>query len=400
MDEQKLPLYTIITTEMIRKIETKEWPVGSKIPSEKKLGELFQVSRITVRRALSELERKGYLVKKQGKGSFVKGKGGFELDIEFEDISFAISRMGMIPSIQLINSQLVIDPSIDDIRKEMDLDNYEYVYKIEQLFLGNKQPMYSQVTYLPFSRFPMIYYHELMDKQLIPFLAQKYNFRDIEFEKHYSAGNLKQADNFLEAQTGSSYTQLKIIGKESEKIVFLSTGKAINRLPAYLINKTGGNIMSTPNILLTRIDNRLVHGQVGVTWTKTLGANLILVANDEAATEPLQQKLMSTTAKSSGAGIRFFTLEKTSQIISKAADRQKIFIVVKTPKDVRSLVEAGVPIKEVNVGNMHFSPGKVEVTKKVYVDEQDKEDLMYLVNKGIDVYIQDVPGDRKVSIQF
>ena len=92
MDEQKLPLYTIITTEMIRKIETKEWPVGSKIPSEKKLGELFQVSRITVRRALSELERKGYLVKKQGKGSFVKGKGGFELDIEFEEIGRASCR--------------------------------------------------------------------------------------------------------------------------------------------------------------------------------------------------------------------------------------------------------------------------------------------------------------------
>ncbi|MEM8267171.1 PTS sugar transporter subunit IIB, partial [Morganella morganii] len=47
-----------------------------------------------------------------------------------------------------------------------------------------------------------------------------------------------------------------------------------------------------PNILMTRIDNRLVHGQVGVTWTNTLGANLVVVANDEAAADPVQQNLM------------------------------------------------------------------------------------------------------------
>jgi Phosphotransferase system, mannose/fructose/N-acetylgalactosamine-specific component IIB len=59
-----------------------------------------------------------------------------------------------------------------------------------------------------------------------------------------------------------------------------------------------------------------------------------------------------------------------------------------------------VPIKEVNVGNMHFAPGKEEVTKKVYVDEQDKSDLMKLVNAGLDVYIEDVPGDHKTQVNF
>ena len=133
-----------------------------------------------------------------------------------------------------------------------------------------------------------------------------------------------------------------------------------------------------PNILLTRIDNRLVHGQVGVTWTKTLGANLIVVADDTAAEDRIQQSLMSVTAKSSGVGIRFFTIEK---------------------KDVRRLVEAGVALKEVNVGNMHFSEGKRAMTKKVYVDDEDMDDLKYLVSKGINVYAQDVPGDPKSAIE-
>ncbi|MDD7281203.1 PTS galactosamine transporter subunit IIB [Floccifex sp.] len=153
-----------------------------------------------------------------------------------------------------------------------------------------------------------------------------------------------------------------------------------------------------PNILLTRIDNRLVHGQVGVTWTTTIGANLLLVANDETANDPLQQKLMAVTAKSSGVGIRFFTIEKTAAIISKAAPSQKIFIICKTPSDVRRLVEAGVPIKNVNVGNMHFSEGKRQLTAKVYVDDKDMEDLHYLASQGIEVYAQDVPGDIKTMI--
>lgn len=151
--------------------------------------------------------------------------------------------------------------------------------------------------------------------------------------------------------------------------------------------------MDEPNILLTRIDNRLVHGQVGVTWTKTLGANLILVADDIAANDAMQQTLMSMTAKSSGAGIRFFTLDYTAEIIRNAAPEQKIFIVVRTPGDARRLVEKGVPLHEVNVGNMHFTQGKTALSKKVYVDDQDLEDLHYLQSAGIKVYIQDVPGD-------
>lgn len=153
-----------------------------------------------------------------------------------------------------------------------------------------------------------------------------------------------------------------------------------------------------PNILLTRIDNRLVHGQVGVTWTKTIGANLLLVANDETSQDKIQQQLMSVTAKSSGVGIRFFSLEKTAAIIGRAAPNQKIFIVAKTPQDVRTLIDKGVPIKEVNVGNMHFSEGKHQLTKKVYVDDQDMEDLKYISSKGVHVYIQDVPGDVKIEI--
>ncbi|MDV4150673.1 PTS galactosamine transporter subunit IIB [Clostridium sp. AL.422] len=154
-----------------------------------------------------------------------------------------------------------------------------------------------------------------------------------------------------------------------------------------------------PNILLLRIDNRLVHGQVGITWTTSLGANLLVVADDVVASDRLQQELMRLTAESSGAGIRFFTIEKTINIINKAAPSQRIFLICKTPQEARVLIDGGVPIKDVNVGNMHFEKGKRQLSKKVYVDDKDLEDLKYIKSKGINVFIQDVPGDIKESIK-
>ena len=156
--------------------------------------------------------------------------------------------------------------------------------------------------------------------------------------------------------------------------------------------------MNTPNILLTRIDNRLVHGQVGVTWTSTIGANLVVVVDDVVAGYEIQQKLMGITAETYGFGIRYFTIEKTINVIAKAAPHQKIFLICRTPDTVRKLLEGGVPLKDVNVGNMHFSEGKKQISSKVYVDEKDINDLRFIRDQGINVFIQDVPGDSKEAI--
>lgn len=150
--------------------------------------------------------------------------------------------------------------------------------------------------------------------------------------------------------------------------------------------------MSIPNILMTRIDNRLVHGQVGVTWTNSLGANLVLVANDQAAGDLMQQNLMDMVV-SDGVQTRYFTLQKTIDVIHKAAERQKIFIVCKTPQDVLTLVKGGVPIRFVNVGNMHFAEGKRQIHKTVSVDDSDVVVFRELEQLGVTCEIRRVPDE-------
>lgn len=152
-----------------------------------------------------------------------------------------------------------------------------------------------------------------------------------------------------------------------------------------------------PNIVLTRIDNRLLHGQVATQWTKHIGANLILVANDDVAGKKMRQNLMDMAAPT-GVATRYWTLQKTIDTIHKAADRQKIFIICESPTDVLTLVEGGVPIKEVNIGNMHMAEGKRQVAGVVAVDDKDVEAFKKLRDLGGKLEIRKVPTESAEDI--
>ena len=152
------------------------------------------------------------------------------------------------------------------------------------------------------------------------------------------------------------------------------------------------------NIMLTRIDNRLIHGQVATQWCSSIDANLILVANDEVADTKLRQGLMDMAAPSY-AQTRYWTIDKTIQNIHKAADRQKIFIVCETPKDVLRLVEGGVPIKKVNIGNMHMAEGKRQVVGSVAVDDKDVAAFEKLRTLGVELEIRRVPSEVAEDVE-
>lgn len=134
-----------------------------------------------------------------------------------------------------------------------------------------------------------------------------------------------------------------------------------------------------PNIAALRIDERLVHGQ-GQLWIKTLGVNTVIVANDEAANDPIQQTLMKTVIPKTIA-MRFFTVQHTCDVIYKASPKQVMFIICKSAEDALKLVEGGVPVTEINVGNIHRAPGKQEISPYIALGEEDRDALRTLKEK-------------------
>ncbi len=149
-------------------------------------------------------------------------------------------------------------------------------------------------------------------------------------------------------------------------------------------------------INLTRIDNRLLHGQVAVAWSHHAGANLIVIANDNVAEDEMQQNLMTMSA--GNMGVRFFSIQKTIDVIHNASPDQHIILVVRTPQDVVRLVEGGVPLNDINIGNMHFSEGKKQIHVTVSVDDDDMATFKRLKELGIRFAVQRMPHEEKLDI--
>ena len=156
--------------------------------------------------------------------------------------------------------------------------------------------------------------------------------------------------------------------------------------------------MSTPNIVMTRIDERLVHGQ-GQLWIKSLGVNTVIVANDEAAADPMAQSLMKTVIPKEVA-MRFYPVQKVIDIIYKANPAQTIFIIVKDCADALRLVAGNVPIQHINIGNIHNAEGKEKVTRSIFLGADDKAALREMVEKyNIEFDTQTTPSGTDGAVQ-
>ncbi|PYG90397.1 GntR family transcriptional regulator [Ruminiclostridium sufflavum DSM 19573] len=148
LDEKSpISLYYQLKDIIINKIKTDEWPVGMKIPTERELCEMFNISRMTVRQALKELENEGYVHRKQGKGTYVATlKYEQRLD-GFYSFSEEIRKLGAIPSTNIIYFQIL--ESNESISQILSIDQGSDVFSIKRLRLANKEPFAVETSYIP-----------------------------------------------------------------------------------------------------------------------------------------------------------------------------------------------------------------------------------------------------------
>ena len=151
------------------------------------------------------------------------------------------------------------------------------------------------------------------------------------------------------------------------------------------------------NIVNTRIDERLIHGQVAGIWSTSLSTQRIIVANDEAATDPLQKSSLRMAAPSS-MRLSVLGVEAAAKNIQTGKyGKQRLFLLFKNPKDVLRFIEAQGPIKTVNVGNMSYKEGAREVTKSIQVLPEEEQIFETIASKGVTVTAQLVPNDPVVD---
>ncbi len=150
--------------------------------------------------------------------------------------------------------------------------------------------------------------------------------------------------------------------------------------------------------VLARIDSRLLHGQVATAWTKTTGPNRIIVVSDEVAHNELRKSMIREAAP---PGVKA-NVVPISKMIQVAKDPRfgntRALLLFETPQEALEAVKGGVAIKELNVGSMAHSEGKIVVNKAISMDTDDIKAFVELKKLGVAFDVRKVPADSRENM--
>lgn len=216
-----MPLYRQIADYIRQKVDDGEWPVGSQIPTEQKLCAQFNVSRITVVKALERLVEEGILIREQGKGTFVSLP---ELSYEsMELLSFTeeMKRKGKHPS-SLVLAKKWVTPS-KSIQAKLKVAADEKVWCFKRLMLADGIPLGIQTSYFPMIRFPEFITYVVDNTSLYQILQVKYGVIIGQAVETYRAVQLDEEEkDLLEvelAETGFCVERLSYANDEPVEFV-------------------------------------------------------------------------------------------------------------------------------------------------------------------------------------
>lgn len=151
-------------------------------------------------------------------------------------------------------------------------------------------------------------------------------------------------------------------------------------------------------IVHTRIDERLIHGQVAMVWTNTVGATRIAVVNDEAIKDEM---IIAGLKMAKPAGVKLSILSKERAVEKFTNDfyaGEKVFLIAKNLQDIEYLVENGVKLDTINVGNIAKRENSTAIKKSVYLTPEDKQTIQHLIDMGTKVTAQMLPTETDQSI--
>lgn len=155
------------------------------------------------------------------------------------------------------------------------------------------------------------------------------------------------------------------------------------------------------SIVLIRVDDRLVHGQIVEAWAPFYKATQVIVASDAVKNNRIQRSAIESCS-STALAIKVEGIEETLRdMISEDMNKERIIIIFSTLKELLQAYNKGFIISNVNIGNIHHHDarqGGREITPSVYIDKEDEDILQYLLKQGIELDIRAVPSDRPVDM--
>ena len=149
--------------------------------------------------------------------------------------------------------------------------------------------------------------------------------------------------------------------------------------------------------LLHRVDDRLIHGQVVVAWGVRLGPRRIWVVDDAVAASDWERELLESSAPD--ITVRVVSVADAARQWHQERDAEGgAFLLLHDLATALRLVEAGAAIATLNLGGLHYAPGKEKVNEYVSLNEADRAAARALRALGVALQVQDVPAARPVAL--
>ena len=149
-------------------------------------------------------------------------------------------------------------------------------------------------------------------------------------------------------------------------------------------------------LLLARVDDRLIHGQVMTAWMKLLPAKEILIADDKVAKDPFMTQVL-TMAAPAGVKGKVYSVEEAAKALKDGLKVPSIMLA-KTPLTYEKIVDLGAHIPEINIGGMGISGERKTLYKNIAADPQERDAIRKFLDQGIQVKIQVIPADKVVDV--
>ncbi|EGQ3675665.1 PTS sugar transporter subunit IIB [Staphylococcus pseudintermedius] len=150
-------------------------------------------------------------------------------------------------------------------------------------------------------------------------------------------------------------------------------------------------------IIGSRIDGRLIHGQVANLWATKLNIGRFIVIDNEVAQSDIDKQALKL-ATPAGIKLSVLPVEKAANNINNGKyDSQRVMVIAKHPDRFVELVNNGVKIEELNVGNMSQTNETRSVTNSINITDEDVNNFKLLQEKGVNIISQMVPNDKSVD---
>jgi mannose/fructose/N-acetylgalactosamine-specific phosphotransferase system component IIB len=151
------------------------------------------------------------------------------------------------------------------------------------------------------------------------------------------------------------------------------------------------------DITLLRIDDRLIHGQVVIGWIPHLKAQAVVVACDAAAADATQTMLMEM-AMPEDVSLLVLPVDEAARRLQDGGDQRRVLVLVPGPREALRLLELGVKCAALNVGGLHYTAGRVQLGKAIFLGDKDREALRAISKRGVALEGRALPGDPALDI--